>query len=435
MMRKILLCAGALFLASAVLFATGAKETQPAKAKPKEIKFLSMWAEDAVNSKLILDLSAEYKKANPDFKINIEVVPSDNLKRQVNIYIASGDAPDIFAYDSGMTLLDLINADQIVDIEAEFTKLGIMNVLEPGAVSLLKTLVGGKGLYDLPLGWNLEGIWYNKTLFSQNGMTPPKTWEDLTRIAEAFQAKGIQPFAVGGKDKWPITRYINMYVMRKMGVDGMQKASEGKAKFTDAGFLEGAQALADWAKKGYFGVGFNTIDPTTATLMFLTGKTAMMYNGSWFVSDLNNKDKNTLGENVGFFNIPLVPGGVGTMDDYSVNCGTILALSKKKYDAGTADWVKYVFTRIGDKSMADYGALKGYRVNTVPDKVPYYTKMLTAEFAKVKNAGRWFEATLDAKTEMVAKDNSQLLFLGDMSPRDYFASIQKATDEFLASKK
>jgi raffinose/stachyose/melibiose transport system substrate-binding protein len=435
MARKILACACVLLLVSVALLATGQKEPPAAVAKPKEIKFLSTWNETQRNTKLILDLTAAYRTTHPEFTMNVEVVPSDDLKRQVNIQIASGDSPDIFAYDSGKTLLDLINAGQVVNIEEEFKKLGIMGSLEAGAVSLLKTLVDGKGLYDLPMGWNLEGIWYNKTIFAKYGLKPPTTWAEFTAIAETLKKNGIQPFSAGGKDKWPITRYLNMYVMRKVGVEGRAKARRGQAKFADEGFIEAGQALQAWASQGYFGVGFNTIDQSTATLMFLTGKTAMMYNGSWLVSDLNNKEKNTLGENVGFFSVPLVPGGVGKLDDYSVNCGAIVALSKQKYDAAMADWVKYVFTRIGDKAMSDYGSLMGYTVTVMPTQVPFYTKMLTEEFRKVKTAGLWFEATLDAKTEKVAKDNCQLLFLSEMTPTAYFQSIQESTDEFLKQSK
>ena len=214
-------------------------------------------------------------------------------------------------------------------------------------------------------------------------------------------------------------------------VDGMRRASNGEISYTDPGFIESAAAIQEMALAGYFGEGLTTVDHGQATSMFLTGQTAMMYNGSWMVASLNNPERNLLGQDVGFFNIPLVEGGPGQMGDYSVNAGTILALSSEKYDDTTADWVEYVFTRIGNRAMAEYGVLKGFRVTEMPEELPYYTRMLRDEFTRVQRAGLWFEATLDAKTESIAKDNAQLLFLGEMTPEEYFLAIEESTQEFL----
>jgi raffinose/stachyose/melibiose transport system substrate-binding protein len=419
-------------LCLAPLMAAGQDEASE-EPETKTLRFLASWAESDENSKVILDLTDEYIAQNPNVQMEFEAVSSDDLKRQVNIYIASGDAPDVFCYDSGQTLLDLINADKVVNIEEEFTRLGIMDVLDEGAVSLLQTLVGGAGLYAIPMGWNLEGIWYNIDLFEQYDQEVPETWDELVAVAEAFDSVGIQPFAAAGKEKWPITRYLNMYVMRRMGVDGMRRASNGEISYTDPGFIESAAAVQELANAGYFGSSVNTVDYSTAQSMFLTAQTAMIYNGSWMVGTLNDPEQNLLGESVGFFNIPVVEGGPGDLGDYSVNAGTILALSSDKYDDATADWVEYVFTRLGNRAMADYGTLKGFRVTEMPTELPYYTRMLRDEFTNVQRAGLWFEATLDARTESIAKDNAQLLFIGEMTPVEYFQAIGDSTADFLST--
>lgn len=421
-----------LLFAAANACAGGSHETV-APVPQKTLRILVSWPESDPNSRLLLDLTHDYQRVDSSLKLRFEVVPSDYLKHRVNVYIASADAPDVFSYDSGRTLLDLINADKVVNIEDAFKALGICDVLNEGAVSLLKRLVGGKGLYDLPMGWNLEGIWYNKAIFSRLGLEVPRTWADLETVCRKLVDNGIQPFTVGGKDKWPLTRFVNMYVMRRLGVDAMSEASDGKLRFTDPGFVEAARVVQKMALDGYFGSSFNTTDPATATLRFLAGKAAMIYNGSWMVADLNDPKENTLGTGVGFFNVPLVSRGEGTMSDYSVNAGTILALSKDRYDTATAGWAKFVFSKIGNQAMSDYGVLKGYRVTDMPAELPYYTRMLSDEFTRVKNAGLWFEATLDARTENVAKDDVQLLLTGNMTPYDYFAAIQQSTNAYLKS--
>lgn len=408
-----------------------------AQAKAKTISYLSIWPETSDNSKLIIDLTKEYQATHPNFKMDFELVDTNSLQQKVKVLLASDDLPDVFAYESGTPILELIDAGKIVDIEKAFKDLGIYDYLDAGAVSLLKRLASNKGLYDLPLGMNVEGIWYNKKDFAAAGIAaPPKTWDELMADCDKLKAKGIQPFTAGGKDKWPLSRVLNMYVLRKIGVDAMEKGVAGKLSFTDPAFIESAKVVQDMAKKGYFGVGITTVDYATAADTLFSGKAAMLYNGSWFAGDLNDTARNVAGpDGIGFFNIPLVKGGPGKMDDYSVNCGTILCLSKAKYDASTADWVKYVFTRMGDQAMKEFGAIKGYKVTNAKADLPGYTKLVQAELKKVKTAGLWFEANFDSKTSQVAQDNIQALFMGTITPEQYWKDIDSANKEYQASKK
>ncbi|MDC7240055.1 MAG: extracellular solute-binding protein, partial [Spirochaetales bacterium] len=303
------------------------------QADENTIQFLSIWAEDKDNSKLLLELTEEYKKENPDFNLEFELVAAENLRQKVKVLVASDSVPDVFVYEAGKPIVELIDGGILLDMEKTFIDLGLMDTLDPGAVSLLKRLADNRGLYDLPLGMNVEGIWYNKKMFADLGLDVPETWSELMDVCEVLHQNGIQPFTAGGKDKWPITRVINMYVMRRMGVDAMERGSKGEISFTDPGFVEAGHVIQDMVRKGYFGEGIVTVDMSSAADALFSGQAAMFYNGSWFTQDLNDTERNLLGpDGVGFFNIPVVEGGVGKLDDYSVNCGNILVLSAKAYD-------------------------------------------------------------------------------------------------------
>lgn len=416
---------------------TADSKTADGTKAAKTIKFLSIWAEDKDNSKLILDLSKEYKKVNPNFNVDFEFVAANDLQQKVKVLLASNDLPDAFAYESGTPILELIDAKAVLDVEKTFKDLGIYDCLEDSAVSLLKNLAKGKGLYDAPLGLNIEGFWYNKALFSKAGIAKaPATWDELIADSDKLMSAGIQPFAAGGKDKWPVTRVLNAYVFRSMGTDAMQKAFEGKLSYNDPGFIKAATTIQDMAKKGYFGKGVVTVDMGTAQSMLMNGQAAMLYNGSWFTQNLNDKTQNPAGtDGIGFFNVPLVAGGPGKMEEYSMNCGNILCFSAKKYDAATGDWMKYVFPKLGDQAMSTFGSFKGYKIKNMPSDVPSYTKLVGEQLSLAKGSTLWFEASFDTKTSKIAQDNIQPLVNGEMTPKDYMAQIEAAAAEYRGSKK
>ncbi|HAL73490.1 MAG TPA: sugar ABC transporter substrate-binding protein [Clostridiales bacterium] len=399
---------------------TPAETTVP--KSPKTISFLSMWAEEHENSKLVMDLTSEYQKDYPEFKVEFEMVPSTDLIQKLQLYFATQETPELFA--TGGDIKALIKTGELLNISETFGELGIMNIFDEAALQFDISKGGQDDLYTIPMGMNIEGFWYNKKIFTENNIAVPATWDELFTISEALLAKGIQPLVVGGKDRWPITRYLYAYIMRDMGPDALIKARAGTVAFTDPAFARAAQNLVTMVNKGYFGQGINSLDLSSTVSMFFNGQSAMIYNGSWFVADLNNPEKNILGEDgVGFFPVPTVAGGKGKITDYNVNTGNSLALSAKKYDAQVGDWARFVFTQLGQKAMDEYGALKGYKVTYDEAKLKPYTKLLFAEMKKIEGTGFWFEFGFDTTTTQLALNNGQLLVLGEISPEDYFKQI------------
>lgn len=396
----------------------------------KDFHILSIWAEDNDNGVLINSICKSYQEVNPNFTYEYELVSSDDLRQKVATLVASNDLPDMFVYESGKPIVDLIEAGQVADIGAMLDEIGSTDYVTPSATSLLQTLSGTDTIYDLPLGLNVEGFWYNKALFEQAGITKtPETWDEFEEVLQKLSDAGIQPLSCGAADKWGATRLINAYTVRSLGADAMKNAAEGKTNYTDEGYVAAAAKIQEWANKGYFGEGVNTVDMNTAGSMLMTGKSAIFYNGSWFASNLNDTSANAAGEDgIGFFNVPVVDASVSKIDAYSMNCGNILCLSQAKTDDATKWFIKYFVEHIGDVAMETQGAIKGYTYKAQTSEMSGYTKLVLEEIGKAQSAFTWYEATMGSEVSDAAQSNVQMLFSGEMTPENYMQSIQDAAD-------
>ncbi len=406
-------------------------------SEKRVIHFLSTWPETDPNVKILRALTEEYQKeVDPNIELEVEVITGDAIQRQVKIYNSSNDLPDIFTYFPGRPLQVLIDMDAVVDIEEEFGRLGIYDSIDSGAVSLLKTFEGNQGgLHALPIGMNLEGFWYNKQIFEEYDLEVPETWDDMLAVCETLTENGVTAIGLGGKQKWPVTRLMNAYIMRSMGPEAMYQASVGEIPFDDPGFIEAGEMVKSMVDAGYFGDGYITMENADAENMLMSGQCAMIYDGSWIVGNLlNDPEKNPLGEDVGFFNIPAVTGGASDQEAYSMNCGSALILAKSKYDDRLAGWCEYVFPRMGNKAMEICGESKGYTVTEAPETVSYYTQMVNDELAKVKSTSLFFEALMDDETTALARDNAQAVCLGTMSAEEYFKTLHEANARYLESQ-
>lgn len=396
----------------------------------KTIKILSIWAEDNDNGVLINEICKKYQaEMNPNFNWEYELVSADDLKQKIATLTASNDLPDIFVYESGKPIVDLIDADKIVNISEILEQYGCADSMNPSAVSLLSTLSETDDIYDLPLGLNVEGFWYNKALFEQAGVEAPTTWDEFEDVLAKLNDAGIQPLAAGGSDKWGVTRLVNAYLVRSAGPDAMTKAANGEANYTDEEYVAAAQKIQDWANKGYFGQGVTTVDMNTAGSMLMTGKAGIFYNGSWFTSNLNDDSSNLAGdEGIGFFNVPVVDEKISAGDSYSMNCGNILCFSKEKYDDATGWFIKYFVENMGNTAMKLQGTVKGYNYNEASANVTGYTQLVLDHINSAKSAFTWYEATMGSEVSTVAQENVQTLLTSDMSAEEYMQSIQDAFD-------
>jgi raffinose/stachyose/melibiose transport system substrate-binding protein len=392
---------------------------------------LSIWdnTDPITDGYLLTELSKEYGKTVDGFELEYEYVSISELDQKVAVLLASNDLPDICVFESGSRLKDVIATGQILDMDQTFRDLGIRDCLDEGAVSLLKNLIDNVGLYDLPLGLNMEGFWYNKALFQKAGITDtPKTWTEFLDVCEKLKNAGIVPIVEGGRDRWPMTRVLNAYLVRSVGLQAVDDAVSGKTKFTDPQYVAAAQMFADMGKKGYFIEGMNTIDPSTASAMIMNGQAAMKYDGSWFSGNLVRPENAAGPDGIGFFNVPLVEGNAagGTLDDYSMNCGNILIFSKAKYDAAVGDWMKYIFPRYGDYAMEKLKSFKGYKLTKEPTGLPTYSKIVADTLSSAKNSFLWFEAKMPVRTSEYAQDNIALLYTGEITPARYMEMLQES---------
>jgi len=371
-----------------------------------------------------------FATSHPGSTLKLTYVPQDQLDQKLQLLSAQDALPEMFfAPGTPAAQTDMAKSGKALNLEDALTQLGVFDKMDPTAAQIMRNQQGGK-VYALPLELNIEGFWYNKKIFSDNSLQPPKTWDDLVTTAAALKAKNIQPFSASGLQGWPLTRLVSGYLFRSLGPDALQKVASGQAKLTDPSYVKAAQAVADLGAKGYFGPGFATLDYSPAVDEFIQGKAAMFYMGSWAIGDYNDASRNTMGGpgNIGYFPFPTVSGGAGSVDQIPMNAGLPIMMSAKKYkdNPGLADWLKYLAQNYGDTAMKLKGAISGFPATNAPADLPPTTVLVTNQIKAAKQPLGWFESLMPAKGQDVAQKNAAGLVNGSVSPADFMAKVQAA---------
>ncbi|MFI7544800.1 ABC transporter substrate-binding protein [Actinoplanes sp. NPDC049599] len=169
---------------------------------------------------------------------------------------------------------------------------------------------GDGPLYAQGLNFSMTGVFYNKKLAAQIGLTqPPATLADLDAALQKAKDAGITPInqfnggATGGL-AFPLQNLMATYGDAQ-SINDWTFQTPG-ATIDTPGNLQATQHLEKWIKAGYFASDINSQDYATMMSRFIGGKSLFMFNGDW---ESGNLDKQMAG-NAGFFLMPpQAPGG------------------------------------------------------------------------------------------------------------------------------
>jgi raffinose/stachyose/melibiose transport system substrate-binding protein len=257
-------------------------------------------------------LAEEFTKQYPNVTWDISQDQFANLITSTPLVLASDNAPDLlrlptmvsFAKDG--LLMNLDNYAKAFGWDQWPVPQLNQNRIDADGVR------GSGTLYAMGLNYSLTGIFYNKKLAAQIGMTEaPKTVAEFENLLAAAKTAGLQPIMMWGSAKsgmglaFPLQQLMAAYGP----VGPINEWIFGKAGATidTPTNLIAAQHLEQWIKAGYFPTDINAIEYTDAAARFGKGEGVFTFNGDWQNAGY---DKDLPG-NVGFFLMPPAEAGGG----------------------------------------------------------------------------------------------------------------------------
>ena len=366
---------------------------------------------------------ASENKAQP---LSVQNVPQATLDQKLLLLAGQNALPSMYAAGNApATTKTLVKGGDVVNFATELNTLGVSGDVEPAAVSSIDSLYGG--FYVLPTQLNIEGIFYNKKIFAQDGISVPQTWTQLVADAAKLHSKGVQPFSASGQQGWPITRLISDYLERSVGPNALADVASGSAKLTDPSYVAAAQAVAGLGAKGYFGKGVESIDYNTSVNTFLTGKAAMLYMGSWVLSSISDTSTDTVGaSNIGFMPFPDVTGGAGSSSQYPANVGLPYTFNAKTLGPKSAAWLKCIVQNWGSASLKSYDTFSGFVASPAVTGLTPLESQVQDIISGTKQSVLWFEALFSTQATTVSQQNAAPLVNGSMSASSFMSAVQSA---------
>lgn len=275
--------------------------------KQKEIKTLkiTMFASWYGDGWRTIENDINTNKEKLGFELDFDKIAEGEVGIQVlKARAATGEEPDILAYTCiGSFVDDLHAVDKLVDLtEYAWTK-NYDN-------AMLKSLFGQKEkIYGIPLGGsNIPGVFYNKKVFKEIGVSVPCNWKEFLEVCEKAKAAGKVPYFVSGKDTWTVQFFSVMGWQRELkGKDPTQEAVDlmtNKRSILDYTLLKDSYAkLRELKDKGYIQKNYLSDNYDAQQRAIAEGTAAMTVNCTWIMDEIKKKFPDKLND-IGAFTVP-----------------------------------------------------------------------------------------------------------------------------------
>jgi glucose/mannose transport system substrate-binding protein len=122
-------------------------------------------------------------------------------------------------------------------------------------------------------------LWYNKAIFEENGLTPPTTFDEFFEVADALQAAGVTPLALGDNGIWAATHLFESVLLGAMSPAQYRGLWDGT---TDWNGPEVKTALETYARMmEYVNEDHAALSWDQAAQLVADGDAAMNIMGDW----------------------------------------------------------------------------------------------------------------------------------------------------------
>jgi multiple sugar transport system substrate-binding protein len=227
-----------------------------------------------------------FESQHPDIRVKREVAPWADYWTKLQGSLAANDAPDVFLM-GGDYICDFLKDNVLTDITPMVEQSGLdLSTFYQNPVEIFRR--EGR-LWGLPRDCNTVAVYYNRTMFESAGVplpTPSWTWDDFLTDAEAL-TRDLD--GDGRIDTWGYLTYYNSQETR-FGIwvwnagGEFLSADHRTATIDTPEVIRGIEFLTDLIHVHHVAPDVEG-DALQDRNLFLTGRLAMITEGSWMLRE------------------------------------------------------------------------------------------------------------------------------------------------------
>ncbi|MFB9837993.1 ABC transporter substrate-binding protein [Actinoallomurus acaciae] len=267
-------------------------------------------------------------------KFSTSYAPTDQVQTSLRTQLGAGNAPDVHVVypgnGSAMSMVQIAQAGLLADLSGQQWTQSIPANFKPAFQLQGKTFIYSAGS-------SVIGAIYNKKVFADAKVEPPKTWSELLQVCDRLKKAGKIPIALGAQTPW-VTQLISYALVpstvyaKNPRFDSQMQA--GSATFAQSGWRDAFTMYLQLQQRGFFNDNPNGTTYEQQTSMVATGKAAMAVQVSAVLPDFRKAAANA--DDLAMFPFPGADDEAGVWIPAGVVVGLGVSARSRNADAAKA---------------------------------------------------------------------------------------------------
>ncbi|HET6159741.1 MAG TPA: extracellular solute-binding protein [Dongiaceae bacterium] len=264
----------------------------------------------AYSEQNVRDMTADFMRANPDIKVNVEFVPYEGLRDKTLLSQGAGGGYDVVLFDV-IWPAEYAENKVLVDVTERITP-DMKSAIMPGAWT---TVEYKDRAYGMPWILDTKYLFYNTEMLEKAGISaPPKTWDELLAQAKTIKDKGIVDYPIVWS--WAQAEAVICDYTMLLASYGGQFLDNGKPAFQSGGGVQALDYMVKSMEAGVTNPNSKEYLEEDVRRVFSSGQAAFALNWTYMYNLANDPKESKIAGKVGV--VP-GPGVSGKLEASAVN--------------------------------------------------------------------------------------------------------------------
>jgi raffinose/stachyose/melibiose transport system substrate-binding protein len=220
--------------------------------------------------------------------VDFEEKSFEQIRSTASQVLNSDEAPDILEYNKGNATAGLLASQGLLSsLDDAYDEYGWADKLAPSLQTTAryddKGIMGDGSFYGVPNYGEFVEVYYNKDMFTENGLEVPTTLAELESVMKSFTDKGITPLAEAAAE-YPLGQLWYQLALTKADrgwIDDYQ-LYKGDVDWDGEEVSYATETIKDWTDAGYISKDSTGLKAEDAGTAFINGTYPIFFSGSWW---------------------------------------------------------------------------------------------------------------------------------------------------------
>lgn len=356
---------------------------------------------------------------------DIQFYENEQYKTKLTTLMASDSVPDMFFTWELDYLKPFVNGGKVYDMTALLdADTELKDSFQEG---VLEPLTYDGKVYALPSQTTFTPMFYNKQIFTDNGLSIPTTWDEFIQVCDTLKAAGITPISIPAPDAWIPAQFVQQLVNGIGGMDIYNGLLDGTVAWNNETHVQAGQLVQTIIDAGYLQDGFLGMSSEEGEKLMKDGKCGMYFMGAWEISTLTADDC-AIKDHVGAFALPAYDSENDNIHVGSVDSSMAISAKSKNPEAAFALIKHWVSKENQETLLYEAGRIPATKIEVDTTKIT----SLMAECLEISNKTvgltPWLDRAFGAGEGVEFNNTCQSIYGGE-DVQTCFDDLQKYVED------